>query len=191
LRIVIKCYYDKIGSLGGQSMQEYESKQALIDEINKTAERFIKEFDGIAETDKDIRVDEADRTPQEMIAYQLGWMDLIRSWDSDELAGKEVVTPAPGCKWNQMGELYRGFYEKYSAYTLERLREMFTAAVGDTVKWFQGFTDDEIFEPGGRKWAASTASNWPIWKWVHINTVAPFKSFRGKIRKWKKLRNGE
>lgn len=31
-------------------------------------------------------------------------------------------------------------------------------------------------------------TNWPIWKWVHINTVAPFKTFRRKICKWKKLR---
>jgi len=50
------------------------------------------------------------------------------------------------------------------------------------------FDDEELFKPGGRKWAASTTSNWPVWKWVHINTVAPFKSFRSKIRKWKKLR---
>jgi hypothetical protein len=84
-------------------MQKYESKQALIDEIRKAAELFIKEFDGVSETDKDVRYDEADRTPQEIIAYQLGWMDLIRGWDNDELAGKEVVTPAPpaanGTKW--------------------------------------------------------------------------------------------
>ncbi|MER2002308.1 MAG: ClbS/DfsB family four-helix bundle protein, partial [Carnobacterium inhibens] len=24
------------------------------------------------------------------------------------------------------------------------------------------------------------------WKWIHINTVAPFTNFRTKIRKWKK-----
>ncbi|KWZ73162.1 hypothetical protein HMPREF3198_01521 [Winkia neuii] len=30
-------------------------------------------------------------------------------------------------------------------------------------------------------------SAWPVWKWVHINTVAPFTTFRTKIRKWKKL----
>jgi hypothetical protein len=172
-------------------MQEYESKEALINEIKKTAELFINEFVGIAEADKDIRIDGVDRTPQEMIAYQLGWMDLIRGWDSDELAGKEVITPAPGYKWNQMGELYQGFYEKFSGFSLEQLRGMFVAAVNDTVKWFQSFSDDEVFKPGGRKWAASTASNWPIWKWVHINTVAPFKSFRGKIRKWNKSHNGK
>ena len=42
------------------------------------ADSFIKEFDGIAEADKDVRYDEADRTPREIIAYQLGWMGLIK-----------------------------------------------------------------------------------------------------------------
>ena len=87
-------------------MQEYVDKKALISEIRKTAGTFIKEFDEVAEVYKDTRFDDVDRTPQEIIAYQLGWMNLIREWDSDELN----------------------------------------------------------------------------------NTVAPFTSFRGKIRKWKKLR---
>ena len=81
-------------------MQEYRDKKALIDEIKETADLFIQEFEGLAEADKDLRYDGVDRTPQEMIAYQLGWMELIRGWDKDELKGKEVVTPAPGYKWN-------------------------------------------------------------------------------------------
>lgn len=36
------------------------------------------------------------------------------------------------------------------------------------------------------EWASSTPSKWRVWKWIHINIVAPFKSFRTKIRKWKK-----
>ena len=169
-------------------MQEYASKDALVDEIKKTAELFIKEFNDVADGDKDLRFDGVDRTPGEIIAYQLGWMELIRGWDRDELDGKEVVTPAPGYKWNQMGELYQGFYDKFKGESLSRLRELFTADLESLIEWFCGFTEDELFKPGGRKWAASTPSNWPIWKWVHINTVAPFKSFRSKIRKWKKLR---
>ena len=168
-------------------MQEYTSKRALLDEINKTAGQFIIEFGNISEADKNIRLDEVDRTPQEIIAYQLGWMDTIRGWDKDELEGKNVVTPAPGYKWNQMGELYQEFYNRYQDKSLAQLCELFKSSVDSLVEWAEGFSDDEMFKPGGRKWAASTPSNWPIWKWIHINTVAPYKSFRGKIRKWKKL----
>lgn len=79
-------------------MQEYNSKEALISEIRKTVHIFIREFNGLLESDKDLRFSEVDRTPQEIIAYQLGWMNLILKWDHDELEGKEVITPAAGYK---------------------------------------------------------------------------------------------
>jgi hypothetical protein len=169
-------------------MQEYADKQAIINEVKKTAAQFIAEFDGLKEVDRDIRLDGVDRTPAEMIAYQLGWMALIRRWDVDELGGKVVVTPTSGLKWNQLGELYQSFYDAYADVTLADLVEKFNVSTGEFIAWFDEFTEENVFQPGGRRWASSTPSNWPIWKWVHINTVAPFKSFRGKIRKWKRLK---
>lgn len=169
-------------------MQEYTSKEALVEEIEKTAAQFIREFDDIADSDSNLRLEGVDRTPREMITYQLGWMGLIRGWDSDELAGKEVITPAPGYKWNQMGAIYEVFYAAYGTQSLTELKQMYKETVSALLAWLQDFSADELFQPGGRKWAQSTPSNWPVWKWVHINTAAPFKSFRSKIRKWKKLR---
>lgn len=85
---------------------ENKSKEALIEGIKKTAAQFIGEFDDITDKDSDFRLEGVDRTPREMIANQLGWMGLIRGWDSNELAGKEVITPVPGYKWNQMSAIY-------------------------------------------------------------------------------------
>ncbi len=170
-------------------MQEYADRNALIAEIRKTADLFIKEFEDVAESDKDIRYDGVDRTPKECIAYQLGWMGLLRGWDKNEADGKDVITPAPGYKWNQLGGLHQDFYTRYRAKSLKNARALFVAAVDSLIVWLDGFSDDELFKSGGRKWASSTNSNWPVWKWVHINTVAPFKSFRSKIRKWKKIHN--
>lgn len=110
-------------------MQDYTSKEALVEEIKKTAVQFIEEFDDITEKDSDLRLEGMDRTPREMIAYQLGWMGLIRGWDSDELAGKEVITPAPGFKWNQMGAIYEGFYAAYNTQSLSELKQMYREAV--------------------------------------------------------------
>ncbi|HGI2398361.1 TPA: ClbS/DfsB family four-helix bundle protein, partial [Streptococcus agalactiae] len=38
-------------------------------------------------------------------------------------------------------------------------------------------------------WADSATKNavWEVYKFIHINTVAPFGTFRTKIRKWKKV----
>ncbi|MBC8570518.1 ClbS/DfsB family four-helix bundle protein [Zongyangia hominis] len=169
-------------------MQGYKSKEEFLSKIEKTATLLLGEFDTVAEEDRDLRLEGVDRTPREIIAYQLGWLELMHSWDEDELSGKEAVTPARGYKWNQLGALYQSFYDRYSEESLAGLREMFASAVERLLTWVASFSDAELFEPGGRKWSQSTPSSWPVWKWIHINTVAPFQSFRGKIRKWKRLR---
>lgn len=58
-------------------MVAYKNREELILEISKRAKLFINEFDDISEKDKDKFIDEVDRTPAQMIAYQLGWMNLI------------------------------------------------------------------------------------------------------------------
>ncbi len=68
------------------------------------------------------------------------------------------------------------------------LINMFEQNVNNIIQLVESYNDAELFEQGGRQWATTTPSNWPIWKWIHINTVAPFKSFRTKIRKWKRMR---
>ncbi|HEP5519855.1 TPA: ClbS/DfsB family four-helix bundle protein, partial [Streptococcus pyogenes] len=46
-----------------------------------------------------------------------------------------------------------------------------------------------LFKPHMRKWAdeATKTATWEVYKFIHVNTVAPFGTFRTKIRKWKKL----
>ncbi|WP_394523464.1 ClbS/DfsB family four-helix bundle protein [Lacrimispora sp. JR3] len=168
-------------------MQEYKNKEELIAEIEKTAHLFITEFDSVEEGDQDKILEGVDRSPAQMIAYQLGWMNLLLGWDRDELAGKEVVTPALNYKWNKLGGLYENFYKQYEACTLSELKSLYRECVAELILWLDSFSDEDLFGQDVRKWASSTPSKWPIWKWIHINTVAPFQTFRSKIRKWKKL----
>jgi hypothetical protein len=168
-------------------MQSYGSKKALIAEVQRPSDLFIREFSDIKEDDKDKLVEGVDRTPAQMIAYQLGWLDLIMGWDKAEAEGKEVITPCEGLKWNYLGALYESFYERFSSHSLAELQDLFRDKVSGYVQWLDGFTEEEVFTPGGREWASSTRCNWPVWKSVHINTVSPFASFCSKIMKWKKL----
>lgn len=168
-------------------MVEYQNREELILEISNRAKLFIKEFNDINEKDKDKLIDGVDRTPAQMISYQLGWMNLLLDWEKQEQQGDTVITPAKNYKWNNLGGLYESFYNEYDKYTLKELSDMFIKKEQQIIELIDSYTDVELFEQGGRNWSSSTPSNWPIWKWIHINTVAPFKSFRSKIRKWKKL----
>lgn len=169
-------------------MAEYKSREDLISEISNCSTLFIQEFDDIDEKDKNRLIEGVDRTPTQMIAYQLGWMKLILDWEKKEKQGYTVVTPTSDYKWNKLGGLYESFYKEYSNYSLKELSLKFIDVKEEIIALINGYTDIELFECRGRNWASSTPSNWPIWKWIHINTVAPFKSFRTKIRKWKKLK---
>jgi hypothetical protein len=99
----------------------YATKQQLLDEINKTAKLFIDEFIVLSESQKDSLVEGFERTPAQMIAYQLSWLNLLKSWDDDELAGQTPELLASGYNWNQLGNLYQQFYKTYQYLSLQAL----------------------------------------------------------------------
>ena len=47
-------------------------------------------------------------------------------------------------------------------------------------------SDIDLFENGKRNWAKTNGKEFSVCRLVHLNTIANFKNFRGKIRKWKK-----
>ena len=108
------------------------------------------------------------------------------SLGAKEQKGEEVHTPAEGYKWNNLSGLYNSFYKQYGEYSLKEQQSMLNEAVNHLCEWLNTLSEKELFEVDQRRWA-KTQANWPVWKWVHINSVAPFTNFRTKIRKWKKM----
>lgn len=169
-------------------MRVYKDKEELKSEIKKSYDKYISEFDIIPENLKDKRSDEVDRTAAENLAYQVGWTTLLLKWENDERDGLEVKTPTDDFKWNQLGDLYRFFTETYAFLSLQELKEKLNNNVEDILKMIDSLTEKELFEPHQRKWAdgATKSAVWAVYKFIHVNTVAPFGTFRTKIRKWKK-----
>lgn len=170
-------------------MRTYSNREELKAEIEKKFEKYISEFDDIPEELKDKRVYEVDRTPAENLAYQVGWTTLVLKWEDDEKKGLEVKTPSEDFKWNQLGELYQYFTDTYAHLSLKELGEKLSKNIEDIYKMIDSLSDDELFKPHMRKWAddATKTAVWEVYKFIHINTVAPFGTFRTKIRKWKKI----
>ena len=169
-------------------MRTYKNKEELKTEINRTFEKYISEFKNIPESLKDKRVDEVDRTPSENLAYQVGWTTLLLKWEKDERNGLRVKTPSDEFKWNQLGELYQRFTDTYAHLSLQELKNALNENVNSIYAMIDSLNEEELFNPHMRKWAdeATKAAVWEVYKFIHVNTVAPFGTFRTKIRKWKK-----
>lgn len=170
-------------------MKVYTSKEELKEEINKAYKKYISEFDDIPEEMKDVRVEDVDRTPAENLAYQVGWTTLLLKWEQDEKQGLEVKTPSEKFKWNQLGELYQWFTDTYAGLSLYELKTMLDMNIQALYQMIDSMSEEELFTPHQRKWAdgATKTAVWEVYKFIHVNTVAPFGTFRTKIRKWKKL----
>lgn len=171
-------------------MPEYKNKHELIEEIKKTYNLYDQEFDSIKEAEKDLLKTNIDKTPSQNISYQLGWTGLLLKWESEEMNGINVQTPTPEYKWNNLKGLYLSFYESFGSYSLHEQRALLSDHVKQILEWIENLDDEILFTPGKRKWA-TTPAKWAVWKWIHINTIAPFKSFRAQLRKWKKETGSE
>ena len=170
-------------------MRVYENKEELKIEINKTFEKYIAEFDNIPESLKDKRIDEVDITPAENLAYQVWWTTLVLKWEEDERNGLQVKIPSDEFKWNQLGELYKWFTDTYAYLSLQELKSTLNENINSIYVMIDSLSDEELFKPHMRKWAddATKTAVWEVYKFIHVNTVAPFKTFRNKIRKWREI----
>lgn len=172
-------------------MKIYVNKEELKNEINNSFNKYLDEFDNIPESLKDKRAEGVDKTASENLAYQLGWTTLVLKWEKDERQGLEVKTPSDLYKWNQLGELYKWFNDTYAYLSLLELKTRLKENVKAINIMIDEMNEEELFKPHMRKWAddATKTATWEVYKFIHINTVAPFITFRTKIRKWKKLLN--
>ncbi len=169
-------------------MRTYRDKEDLKNEIRQSFEKYISEFDTIPEALKDKRVPEVDRTPAENLAYQVGWTTLLLSWEADEKRGMDVETPSEQFKWNQLGDLYQWFTDTYAHLSLAELKGKLNENIAAIQTMIDSMSEEELFQPHMRRWTddATKTAVWEVYKFIHVNTVAPFGTFRTKIRTWKK-----
>ena len=69
--------------------------------------------------------------------------------------------------------------------------ELKTEILGSFEKYIGKFKDVGEDERGELRWAdeATNTAVWEVYKFIRVNTVAPFGTFRAKIRAWKKAAN--
>ena len=165
---------------------KYSNKLELVEAIKNNADLFIKEYSDIEESSINIVVDEIGYTPFQMLSFCIGWMDLVLSWEDEEQKGIQETSLATEWKWNDLGWLYQSFYNKYNNYSLNELINTFNQKVKSIIDLVNNLSVEELFEEGKRNWAKTNGKEFSVCRLIHLNTIANFKEFRGKIRKWKK-----
>ncbi len=159
------------------------SKDELLKNLYDAYEKLDSEFTAVSpDTEREPGI-AGEISCCDIVAYQIGWANLLLGWDESELKGKLPAMPASGFKWNQLGELAKSFYAKESTKTLQQLRVEFRLVHKRLVIWIESLSEQELFEIHQRQW---TGEKWTMVKWIQVNTIAPYRSARTKVRRWKK-----
>lgn len=118
-------------------------------------------------------------SPADLVAYLIGWNELVLTWLERDDRGSPVDFPETGFGWNQLGELAHKFYTDYADLGWdERLSRLGAArdALLDTVV---ARSDTELY---GQPWYGK----WTKGRMIQLNTSSPYKNARARIRKWLK-----
>lgn len=121
----------------------------------------------------------------DLIAYQIGWGKLLISWYEAGIKGEDLNLPGEGfTTWDYTG-LARHFYNKYKYDSLESQLSEFYKVVSKIIE----ITETE-YKTGNldqlKVWSWCTlqsGKDWPLSKWITVNTVAPYRRAITMIRK--------
>ena len=115
-----------------------------------------------------------------LLAYLVGWGQLVLKWNARKAAaGLPVDFPETGFKWNQLGQLAQHFYKSYEHLGFEELIDLLEKTTLEILALVESKSNAELYEtPWYEKWT--------LGRMIQLNTAAPFKNARDRIRKWKK-----
>jgi len=118
-------------------------------------------------------------SPANLVAYLIGWGELVLKWHRQQVAGQAIDFPEKGYQWNELGTLAQKFYRDYEAENFPSLLEHLEKTVMNILELIDRYEDDLLY-------GQSFYKTYPLGRMIQLNTSSPYKNARARIRKWKK-----
>ena len=112
-----------------------------------------------------------------LVAYLLGWGELVLKWQRLKSEGATVHFPESGFKWNELGALAQKFYADYAELDFDTLLQRLDATVKDLLALVASQSDAQLY---GEAWY----DKWTFGRMIQLNTTSPYKNARTRLRKW-------
>ena len=116
-------------------------------------------------------------SPADLVAYLVGWNELVLKWLDQADRGAAVDFPETDFKWNELGLLAQKFYADYQSLSYQDLLDRLAAAKESLIKTISARSDEELY---GVAWYGK----WTKGRMIQFNTSSPYANARGRIRKW-------
>ena len=118
---------------------------------------------------------------KDLVAYLIGWGQLVLKWNDRKSKGLDVDFPDTGFKWNELGQLAQKFYKDYEKENFQMLLKKLEKTKNELLKLIESKTNKELYE-------MAWYNQWTFGKMIQLNSASPYKNAKDRIRKWKKVK---
>ncbi len=162
------------------------NKAELIEAIENSYRKLREELDTIPaelteKKDMEGHVNGTKMSVCNLMAYLVGWGNLVLKWHSVFSSGTMPDLPETGFKMNEMGRLAQKFYKDYENYNYESLLKQYDEVVVKILKLVDSLDNNYLYKTDWYK-------KYPFGRMIQFNTSSPYANARSRIRKWKKLK---
>lgn len=115
-------------------------------------------------------------SPADIIAYQIGWGNLLIYWYEAGLRHEPIIMPGYGFdKWDY-NAIAKHFYQKYSYVSKQEYIDEFSKLVTKIIYITeQEHLSGNLDKTGIFAWCSlKSRKDWPLSKWIKVNTVSPY-----------------
>lgn len=165
-------------------------KPNLIQDIQNEYDRLAKIVSHIAPSDRILKI--IDGTSQkvsvaDIIAYQIGWGKCLVRWYEAGIQGKMPEMPGDGFStWDYLG-IAQHFYQAYQFDSANGQMMIFHQVVLRILEIVAA--EDQtgnLDRTGVWPWCTlSSGKQWPLSKWIRVNTASPYKRAAQSIKRGK------
>ncbi|MGL6259917.1 ClbS/DfsB family four-helix bundle protein [Vibrio sp. WXL210] len=165
------------------STSKEELQQAIIDIFNK----LMVDYDSIPEEwAKKVGVEGnikgTEITISDTVAYLVGWGNLVLKWQTLSENNEKIDFPETGFKWSGLGLLAQHFHRQYDNVPYRDLLNELDNTVTKILQLISRLDNGVLY---GEPWY----ENYTLGRMIQLNTSAPMKNMRTKVRRFKKQNN--
>jgi len=121
----------------------------------------------------------------DLLSYQLGWGHLLVYWYQAGIQNQIPQMPGEGFSTWDYTELALYFYNKYDGIATHDLMAKFSILISEILHIVEKeYLVGNLDKAGVWQWCTlQSGKQWPLSKWVQVNTVAPYKRAGVLIKK--------
>lgn len=158
------------------------TKDELLKAIESNFEKLLKDLHGVPlsavnEASLEGHAKGTQMSVANLVAYLVGWNELVLKWLDRDAAGQPVDFPETGFKWNELGRLAQKFYRDYEDVPYPQLLERLARAKARIVSLIEARSNDDLY---GGPWYET----WTMGRMIQFNTASPYANARGRLRGW-------